>query len=299
MKLAVVLVPGFELPPLPGGGQTEQRILAPPGYPMAAALLALLGQDPLAWTGPAAFAACAAGVTLASDETAYLLTPVRARDGAIVEEVACPALRRRGGLAELDEALEGEALQLLAGEPPVLLVGEPLTGPPALWAETLVGRRLDALPAGPPALLRRVIDASRGKLPGGALLFPNSPGRAGRWRPLREAWLGIGPGVLTGSSPLAAALAGALGLRLEPAPAGGEVAAAAAAAGSCEVAVAVCAETPASLEPLAAAEALVAVAPVATPGGALPLLELAWRGPAEALPERDPLRALALPGSGA
>lgn len=224
MKAVLVVCPGGEesvRAALPDG-----RLLlpewVPDGFDPRVGLLALLGQDPLGtWTGPAPWGVAAARAAQAEDETAYLFTPVRVADGRILEPVPMGPGRVRDLFEFLREEADGEMAQPIAGDPPVLLVAEPLVGPPALAPAVLSGRSLDALPAGPPAVLTRLIEASRRaclEVGGSAThLFPNSPGGPSGVHPLRETWLGLGPSVVVGNGPLAVALSELLRLARFPA----------------------------------------------------------------------------------
>jgi hypothetical protein len=213
VKAVLVVCPGGEesvRAALPGGRHLLPE-LVPDGFDPRAGLLAVLGQDPRGtWTGPASWGIAAARAAQAEDETAYLFTPVRAVDGRIVESRPMSPGRARDLFEWLREEAGGEMVQTVPGDPPVLLVAEPLVGPPALCPATLAGRSLDTLPAGPPALLARMIETSRRACAefGGPVthLFPNSPGGPSGVRPLRETWLGLGPSVVVGDGPLAVAL---------------------------------------------------------------------------------------------
>ncbi len=210
---------------LPGGTALSPR-LVPEGFDPRVAPLALLGQDPRStWTGPAGYGLAAAKAYQSEDETAYLLTPVRVADGTIEESVRLGPGKVRDLKEWLGEELVAEAAQVVASDPPLLLVAEAHVGPSAIAPAELVGRRIDELPAGPPAVLGRVIEASRQaflELGGGAThLFPNSPGCPTRVQPLRETWLGLGPSAVVGDGPDARAIARLLGLSHRPVVSGG------------------------------------------------------------------------------
>lgn len=228
MNLVLVLRTGPEGDPLRAlpGGATLRPKLVPEGFDPRVAPLALLGQDPRsAWTGPAGYGVAAAKAFQAEDETAYLLTPVRAVGDTIQQPVGLGLGKVRDLLEWLGEELLGEAAQLVASDPPLLLVAEAHVGPSAIAPAQLSGRRLDELPAGPPAVLRRIVEASRQALLelGGAAthLFPNSPGCPTRVQPLRETWLGLGASALVGDGPDAQAIARLLGLSHRPLDSGG------------------------------------------------------------------------------
>jgi hypothetical protein len=228
VNLVLVLRTGPERDPLTAlpGGTTLRPSLVPEGFDPRVAPLALLGQDPrTAWTGPAGYGIAAAKAFQAEDEAAYLLTPVRAAGGAIEQTVRLGRGKVQDLLEWLGEELIGEAAQLVASDPPLLLIAEAHVGPSAIAPAELSGRRLDELPSGPPAVLQRVIEASRKaclELGGAAThLFPNSPGSPTRVQPLRETWLGLGASALVGDGPDAQAIARLLGLSWRPLSSGG------------------------------------------------------------------------------
>ncbi len=222
MQTALILSAG-SLPQKFAGAERATQSLVPPGASPGRVALALLGQDPLTrWSGPAALGAAAAGIQLAEDESAYLLSPVRAEGGVILEELSLSPDAQVEVLEALREELCFEALQLAPGRPPILLVGRPLPGASTLEAEPLEGRSLSALPQGPAELLEGVVSASPDALAdrgaGRAThLFPHCPSALSGAQPLRETWLGLGPSAVVGSSPLAKALATLLSLRHIPA----------------------------------------------------------------------------------
>ncbi len=301
MRLAVVLCDARAGPPLEEllpGARPARREVTPAGWPSPAVWLGLLGQEPLAaWRGPAPFLAASAGVELSEDETAYVLSPVRVEDGEIVAAPEPHPSRVEGAFEHLREALSGEPLSVTAAPAGlVLIVPEPAAGPAAPCAAPLVGRRLDALPAGPPALLERVIARSRAawaEVGGPAThFFPHTPGGPPRVRPLREAWLGLGPSVVVGDARASgAARALATLLRLDLAPLAADPLAAAAAEARADLTLVVTQDEP---DPRALARLAEAAGALALVRAASGRAELAWRarGQPAALPDRDPLRAL-------
>jgi hypothetical protein len=205
-------------PPALEGAPPHTIRAAPAGFDPLAAWLALLGQDPVArWRGQAPFALAAAGGVQAEDETAYLLSPVRVAGRRIEEVLELGPNTQREVLDLLEEALEDEVLTLRAGPlGPSLALAEEVPGPPQVAHDSLVGRELDDLPAGPPGLLARLIQASAqacseaGRPRGATHLFPHGPARAEGFEPIREAWLGLSGAAFVGG-PLAHALATLLG----------------------------------------------------------------------------------------
>lgn len=305
MRLAVVLwdepAGPRQGPPLdallPGAGAARREV-TPAGWPSAAGWLALLGQEPLAaWTGPAPFLAASAGIELSPDETAYVLSPVRVEDGVVVAAPAAHRSRLEAACEHLREALADEPLSVVAGPAGlVLIVPEPAVGPAAPCAAPLVGRRLDAPPAGPPVLLERVIARSReawAEVGGPAThFFPHTPGGPPQVRPLREAWLGLGPSVVVGEargSGEARALATLL--RLDLAPVAADPLGAALAEAWADLALVVTRGAP---DPGALARLADAAGALALVRAAAGRAELVWRARSQpaALAERDPLRAL-------
>jgi hypothetical protein len=294
VRLLLVLAPGAHVEPgalLPTGRLATPHV-ARSGQAREAGYLGLLGQDPQvqAWTGPAAFYAAAAGLDLVrEEETAYLLDLVRVDDGRIAEAgLPWGPVRQGEILGRLAEALDDEPLQVCGGRPPVLVVGEPCVGPPVGAAAPLVGLALDDLDAGPPALLRRVIEEGRAACAAagrpGHTVFPHAPAGPGDVTPLREAWLGLGPSAVVGSRPEAEALAKLLSLTHVPARAGEELAQARREADVQDLVVAVCDGVPTELGEWG--DAVVVVAADSQCDG---LCELAWRGGAEALGEGEHL----------
>lgn len=268
------------------GGRSTPVSLVPDDFDPACYGLALLGQDPVAtWSGPAPFALAAAGHELAEDETAYLLSPVRVprEDPAerITEVVPLGPIRTGELLEALEEELVGEALMLVPGRPAVLVLAEPLKGPPTLLGEPLVGRSLEEIPSGPPALLDRVIDGSAracadaGRPRGATHLFPHSPGGPSGVRPLRETWLGLGTCAVVGGSSFARSLAGLLHVGHVASHPGAAVATAAGLLDGHDLVVVVCEQPGQDLTLLRRASALV-VAGQPRAGQ----VELTWRGPA-------------------
>ncbi|RMG16617.1 MAG: hypothetical protein D6731_05780 [Planctomycetota bacterium] len=301
MKLCLTLCdgdPAAVRAALPEGSFLAPR-LVPPGFDPAVARLALLGQDPRStWTGPAAWGLSCVRTDLAEDESAYLFTPVRVADGVVVE---APVRLASGRVLDLLEWFEEETpcdpVQVFAANPPLLVLGEPHVGPPALRPEPLVGRSLSDLPAGPPELLRRMIDMSELaclEVGGRAThFFPNSPGPPSRVQPLRETWLGLRRALVVGGSPVAYGLAHSLRIGHAPAAAGDELAAARAAAEGQELVVIVREEPPAELAAAFPDALALAVAGRPDAEGRVPL---AWLSRAEqALDEGvDLLKPLAL-----
>lgn len=205
-------------PPAVEGAAPQTLRVAPAGFDPLAGWLALLGQDPVArWRGRAPLTLAAAGGVQAEDETAYLLTPVRVAGGRIEAELELGPHTQREVLDHLEEALEDEVLTLRAGPwGPSLALAEEVPGPGQVAHEPLAGRALDDLPAGPPELLARLIQASAsacseaGRPRGATHLFPHAPAAAGSFEPIREAWLGLASVSFIGG-PLAHALASLLG----------------------------------------------------------------------------------------
>ena len=205
-------------PPAIEGASAQTLRVAPAGFDPLAGWLALLGQDPVVrWRGRAPLALAAAGGVQAEDETAYLLTPVRVAGRRIEATLELGPNTQREVLDFLEESLEDEVLTLRAGPlGPSLALAEEVPGPPQVAHEALTGRDLDDLPAGPPELLARLIQASAlacseaGRPRGATHLFPHAPARAGGFEPIREAWLGLTSVAFVGG-PLAHALASLLG----------------------------------------------------------------------------------------
>lgn len=205
-------------PPVLEGTSPQTLTVAPAGFDPLAGWLALLGQDPVArWRGRAPLALAAAGGVQAEDETAYLLTPVQVVNGRIEKVLELGPRTQRELLDALEESLEDEVLTLRAGPlGPTLALAEEVPGPPGVALEPLVGRDLEDLPAGPPDLLRRTIEASRaacsatGQPQGVTHLFPHSPAAPDGLEPIREAWLGLASASFVGG-PLAHALGVLLG----------------------------------------------------------------------------------------
>lgn len=198
-------------------GPPRRLTLSPPGFDPRAAWFALLGQSPATrWAGPAPLALAAAGRSPAEDETIYLLSPVRA-DGVILAETPLSPNQQSDLLEALEESLEDAGLSCCAGPlGPTVTIGDAVAGPPSVVAEQLAGRALSDLPAGPSALLERLIASSaracaqRGFPRGATHLFPHAPAARLAYLPLREAWLGLGKVAFVGG-PLARACATLLG----------------------------------------------------------------------------------------
>ncbi|MGE0712384.1 MAG: hypothetical protein AB7N76_33015 [Planctomycetota bacterium] len=287
---APLLVLSQHAPPRLPEGERRRVALVPAGIDPGAAWWALLGQDPAAaWTGPAPLALASAGLPLAEDESAYLLEPVRVDGERVVEALALEPALRRALVERLRAALEGEGLAVHATPWGIALVlPERASGPPApATPRALLGRPVDALPAGPPALLRRVVAAARAvcaAAPGPVThLLPGAPSGPARMQPLREAWLGLGPVAAVGDEAWTRALALLLGCAAWPCPPGAELALAA--ERRVALVVAICPQA-------VAAEALPARVAVAGPPDARGALELAWRGAALGEPGPDLLRDL-------
>lgn len=300
-RLALVLVPGAALDPAlvaQAGGASRARLpLVHHGYPREAAALALLGQRPTTWSGPAAFAAAASGRALRPSETAWLLEPVRvASDGGSVIEG--PLRLGAAALADILEHLaaelerSGSPLELVRGEPTTLVLPEGLADEPSTAiSELLAGRPLETFWEGHPAL-EPVVRASQRACQetGGPAthLVPHSPAGPLRVRPLREAWPELRSAAVVGGAPAARALAVVLGLTPISAAPGQELAVAADAAREHEVVIALVGDAAVDLSALAAVNVLV----VASEPDAEGMVELLVRGAAAPTDATDPLRAL-------
>lgn len=291
-RLVVALVPGESLPAgaLPGAPRTRLA-LTHHGHPAEAAGLALLGQDPQrAWSGPAAFAAAAAGRLLRADETAWLLEPVRvSSDGKAVIEG--PLRLSAAALADALEHLAPElapGVELICGDPGVLVTRGALEGPSTAVAELLAGRALETFWEGH-APLREVVLASRRacqEAGGGAThLVPHSPAGPLAARPLREVWPWARATAAVGAPAWARALAALLAVDAAPAAPGAELATAARELASADVVVVLLSDATADLAGLAAARVLVAASEPDADGA----VELAVKGAPLPTRARDPL----------
>lgn len=278
----------------PGGlpERPRRRVrLAPPGFDPACAWWSALGQEPRAcWSGPAPLVLAAAAQVIAEDETGYVLRAVEASEGVVTREVELGL----GAQRDLLERLDADELSLFASAWGLAaLVPEPMSGPPQQGPPRLLGRALSDLPHGPPALLERLVARSGEALrelgrPGRAThLVPCAPSGPTRLRPLREAWLGLGPVSCTGPRPWTLAAQVLLGCDPWPSHPGRELSDSR--ERPSQLCVVVCAE---GLEEgqLDAEPAAIALGPPDAEGE----VELTWRGPEPSGEGPELLRAWAL-----
>lgn len=297
-RLALALVPGEGLAPglLPGAARTRLELVHH-GHPAEAAALTLLGQDARrAWSGPAAFAAAAAGRVVREGETAWLLEPVRVSgDGKAVLEGPLPL-----GAAPLADALEHLAPELpagatiVAGEPSVLVTPGALDGPSTAVAELLPGRGLETFLEASPAV-RTVVSASahacREAGVAATHLVAHSPAGPLVVRPLRDVWPAVRSAAVVGATGAARALALLLGVDHTPAAPGGELVVAAEALNRHDVVVVLLGAPTNDLGALGAAGVVVAASEPDAEGA----VELAVQGAPAPTDAADPLRRLVGP----
>lgn len=298
-RLALVLVPGEALDArvLPGAPRARLALVQH-GQPAEAAALALLGQDPArAWSGPAALTAAALGRPVREGETAWLLEPVRASsDGKVV--VDGPLRLSAAHLADVLEHLRPElpaSLELVTGDPCVLIGRGALAGPAASIPELLAGRALETFWEGHPPLREAVEASARACREVGCAathLVPHSPAGPLVVRPLRDAWPWARSATVVGAGPLARALAELLDLAWTPAEDGRELAVAARELDRRDAVVALLSSPLDDAGDLGALDAA-AVLVTASEPDADGAVELAVRGAPAPTRTRDPLGALA------
>ncbi|HBP21515.1 MAG TPA: hypothetical protein DEA08_27480 [Planctomycetes bacterium] len=227
---------------------------------------------------------------IAEDETGYVLRAVEASEGVVAREVELGLGAQRDVLDHLD----ADELSLFASVWGLAaLVPEPMSAPPQQGLQSLVGRALGELPHGPPALLERLVARSAEALrevgrPGRAThLLPCAPSGPTRFRPLREAWLGLGPTSCTGPREWTLAARVLLGCDPWPSHPGRELVESRERPSA--LSVVVCAEELDLLD-LDAEPAAVVLAPPDGEGW----VELTWRGAEPSGEGADLLRAWAL-----